>query len=92
MTEFVEVFLAMIEVVKAELRNSKENFFSFLAALAFLLAGMFFFAAAFILILVAVGLALDKVLPTPVAVLITGLIASILGFVLIFLGRRAIRK
>jgi hypothetical protein len=90
-TAFVEVFLAMIEVVKAELRYSKVNFFSFLAALAFLLAGMFFLVAAFILVLVAAGLALDKVLPTSVAVLVIGLITSLLGFVLIFLGRRAIR-
>jgi hypothetical protein len=91
-TAFVEVFLAMIEVVKAELRYSKVNFFSFLAALAFLLAGMFFLVAAFILVLVAAGLALDKVLPTSVAVLVIGLITSLLGFVLIFLGRRAIRQ
>jgi hypothetical protein len=91
-TAFVEIFLAMIEVVKAELRYSKVNFFSFLAALTFLLAGMFFLVAAFILALVAAGLALDKVLPTPVAVLVIGLITSLLGFVLIFLGRRAIRQ
>jgi hypothetical protein len=91
-TAFVEVFLAMIEVVKAELRYSKVNFFSFLAALAFLLAGMFFLVAAFIFVFVAAGLALDKVLPTSVAVLVIGLITSLLGFVLIFLGRRAIRQ
>jgi hypothetical protein len=82
----------MIELVKAELEQSKISFFSFIIALILLLVGMFFFTGAFILFLVSIGLALTNVFSTPIAILITGFIMVLLGLILIFIGRIKIKQ
>jgi hypothetical protein len=91
-TSLVEILLAVIELVKAELQQSKKSFFSFIAALILFLVGMFFLTSAFILFLVAIGIALTSVLPTSLAILITGIITVLLGFILIFIGRIKLKQ
>ncbi|WP_041354739.1 phage holin family protein [Nitrosococcus halophilus] len=92
MTVLVKVLFATIELIKAELQQSKINLFYFFVALAFFLVGMFFLAGAFVLILISIGLALSDLISVPAAILITGIIAIFFGIILIFIGNSKIKQ
>ncbi|QBQ55762.1 hypothetical protein E3U44_15510 [Nitrosococcus wardiae] len=91
MTGLIEIFFARTALIKAELQQSKVRLFYFIAALILFLLGILFFAGACVLILISIGLALNNVLPLPVVLLITGIIAILFGIILIFMGNVKIR-
>ena len=91
MRALVEVFIALIELIKVELKQSKAGLFQFIIAVAFFAVGVLFSTAALGLLLTSIGLALAKVLPVPLAIALTGAIALVTGLILIFYAKSKAR-
>ena len=92
MNALVEIFLALIELIKAEVNQSKVGFFSFLTAIFLCVVGMIFLTGAIGLMLVSVGLALNSVLSSSVSILITGFITLLIAGILLFLSFYKIKE
>ena len=89
MTALSELLFAFIDLIKAELRESRAGVVKLAVALGVVWVGMFLMIAALGLVLGALYVALASVLPTSSAILLTALAAALLGGLLIWIGVRS---
>jgi len=89
---FAELILALIDLVKINLEQSKDSLFSFFIALALLFSAALFLVGGIGLLLAGLHMGLTRVMPTFGASLITGGVTLLLGGILFWIGKARVEK
>ncbi|HOE97829.1 MAG TPA: phage holin family protein [Candidatus Sumerlaeota bacterium] len=93
MTELVELFLSAIDVIKAELRKSREGVYELAVIAGLVVCAFFLLVVAFGLIVAGtfIGLVNSNV-PVPLAALCTSVLCILIAWSLIWFGRERARR